>query len=155
MPVIENILINEEAFNGYIYDDATGNPIRPGSVLKGHPTVGYGLALDVNPLTEEEGRYLLRNRIAGTESLLAKSLPWFADLDETRRAVLTAMAYQLGAGGLLEFRGLLHYCAIGDWNRASEQMLNSRWASQTPARVTRMALIMRTGIVSGIVSGIV
>jgi lysozyme len=145
-PIIERLLINEEQFRGFVYDDANGQDIKPGTTVLGHPTVGYGCALDVNPLTEDEARYLLRNRYNIVQSRLTDILPWYRLLNEARRAVLAAMAYQMGVDGLLGFHDLMFACKNFMWDHASESMLSSKWATQTPTRVTRMALIMRTGV---------
>ena len=47
-----------------LYDDATGAAIVPGYRLVGHPTAGYGFALDVSPLTEAESLPILVSRAA-------------------------------------------------------------------------------------------
>lgn len=146
-PIVEQLLISEEGFRGFVYDDATGQNIKPGMLVHGHPTVGYGCALDLEPLAEAEALYLLRNRYTALQEKLSAMFPWYASLNEARQAVLTAMAYQMGVSGLTNFHDLLFSCENAMWNHASEAMLSSKWATQTPVRVTRMALIMRTGIV--------
>jgi len=70
---------------------------------------------------------------------------WFAGLNGPRRAVLTCMAFQLGLHGLKGFVHMLAFVALGDWARASEDMMQSLWARQTPARAQRMADQMRIG----------
>ena len=39
-------LVGDEAMRLFVYDDATGLPIEPGSTCKGHPTIGVGRGLD-------------------------------------------------------------------------------------------------------------
>jgi len=36
-----------------------------------------------------------------------------------------------------------------DWNRAAVEMLDSKWARQTPARAKEAAEMMRTGAING------
>lgn len=143
--IVEKILIAEEGFRANLYDDATGQPIKPGSIVKGHPTVGFGCALDVSPLTEDEALYLLRNRYRAALAALPYALRWVGDLDPPRAAVVVAMAYQMGPAGLQGFTKFLTYCLQNDWGNAADEMLDSEWARQTPSRAKRMAAIMRTG----------
>ena len=144
---VEAILTREEGFRGNIYDDADGTPIKPGVTCKGNPTVGYGLALNVSPLTQDESLYLLRNRYQTIIPKLTTALDWFGTLDPARQAVFVSMAYQLGIAGLLQFTGTLHAAAIADWTNCAAHMLDSLWARQTPSRAQRMAEIIRTGII--------
>lgn len=143
-PILDH-LEREEEFRGFVYDDATGLPIRPGTIVKGHPTAGYGCALDVEPLTKEEARYLLRNRYEARKAALDAALPWWRALSPARQLVLVSMAYQLGIAGLLKFHDTLAAVKRGDWEAAAAGMRASLWARQTPARAERLAEKMRNG----------
>src|SRR5512135_828847 len=89
-------LMRDEAFRGQVYDDATGQPILPGSHVQGHPTVGYGRALDVNPLSQGEAAILLERSTGVVEAECLRLVPNFELLCEVRQRVLVEMAYQLG-----------------------------------------------------------
>ena len=54
--------------------------------------------------------------------------------------VLVNMCFQLGQGGLSKFKKNFK-TAVEDyqWQRASEEMLDSRWAGQTPERAQRLS----------------
>jgi lysozyme len=71
--------------------------------------------------------------------------PHLAGLSEPRQVVLVCMAYQLGVAGLLGFKNMLAATASGDYKKAAAEMLNSRWARQTPNRAQRMAKQMESG----------
>lgn len=62
--VLIPMLRAEEGLRLTVYDDATGKPIKPGTLVKGHPTIGIGRALDVNGITEAEAEYLKANDVA-------------------------------------------------------------------------------------------
>ncbi len=111
----------------------------------GYLTIGYGRNLDANPLTPSEAEILMYNDIEKIDSELKKRLPYFAQLTPARKVVLISMAFQLGLNGLLGFRKTLAYLAIGSFEHASKEMLNSRWANQTPKRARRLAEMMRRG----------
>lgn len=71
--------------------------------------------------------------------------PWFENLDEPRRAVLIAMAFQMGIHRLLGFVNMLAAVRDGHYATAAEHMRQSVWAHQTPKRATRMAYQMEAG----------
>ena len=97
------------------------------------------------PITLAEAERLLDADIAKAESGVRQALPWFDDLDEARQAVLVSMAFQLGLRGLLGFRKTLRYIERGSYIIAAHEMLDSKWAEQTPARAERMSRQMLTG----------
>lgn len=76
---------------------------------------------------------------------VAKALPWTDKLDEARKGVLLNMSFQLGLGGLLGFKNTLEQVKLGNYAKAAEMMLTSKWAEQTPARAKRLAKQMETG----------
>jgi lysozyme len=142
---LATLLAREEGLRLTVYDDATGRPLLPGSVLVGHPTIGIGRCLDRRGITEAEAFALLENDVAAVRAEVARALPWSAALSETRRTVLQAMAFQMGIAGLLKFTATLAAVRRADYAAAAEGMLASAWARQTPARAARMAALMRQG----------
>ena len=110
----------------------------------GFLSVGFGLNLDAG-ISQDEAALLLRHRLEVVGDALSLYLPWWGGLDEVRRGVLVAMAYQLGVAGLLKFRWTLAMVERGDWEKAAAGMLASAWAQQTPGRAQRSAAAMRTG----------
>ena len=115
----------------------------------GFLTIGVGRLIDSRKpgagLRPDEIDYLLRNDINDRVAALRKALPWFLALDEARQGVLINMAFQLGTAGLLGFKSTLALITAGKYAEASEQMLKSKWATQTPARAKRLAEQMKTG----------
>lgn len=110
-------------------------------------TIGCGRLIDRKRgggITKEESAYLLNNDIAKFERLLDKSLPWWRSLTEPRQAVILGMAFQMGVDGLLGFKNTLSMVKSGDYAGASENMMKSKWAQQTPARARRMSDQMRS-----------
>lgn len=115
----------------------------------GYWTIGVGRLIDSRKpgagLRPDEIDYLLRNDINDRVAALTKALPWFVKLDEARQGVLLNMAFQMGTAGLLAFRQTLGLVRDGKYTEASEQMLKSKWAEQTPARAKRLSEQMKTG----------
>ncbi len=137
-------LVRDEGEKLTVYDDATGKPIKPGSVVVGHPTIAVGRALDTNGVTPTESRYLLSNSIDVTVEALRESLKWFDSLSDVRQRVLANMAYNLGVNGLLKFQDMLRYCEEQRWGLAADEMVDSSWYSQVGERAERLEAMMRT-----------
>ena len=129
----------------HVYDDATGQAIVPGYTLKGHPTVGVGRALDVNPLTETESLYLLNGNIDKVQLDLNAAYPWFLTLDDVRQRVIINMTFNMGLHGLAGFPLMLGAVAAKDYEAAADRMKSSIWYGQVGARAVRLVAMMRTG----------
>lgn len=127
MSLIEDIK-KEEGYRGYQYDDHLGNP-----------TIGYGSLL---PLSEEEAELILNFRLNRFISNVKSSLYDLAIKDEAWD-ILFHMAYQMGVGGLLKFKKMIKALRDQDYKTASIEMLDSRWAKQTPNRAARLSNKMR------------
>lgn len=145
---LTDLLVKEEGFRAFVYDDATGRSIKPGHTVMGHPTVGIGRCLDTNGITKEEAIYLLNNDIEVVRRKLMEH-DFYRGLDCSRQMVLESMAFQMGVLGLLKFRTMIACINRKDWKGAALSMLGSQWANQTPGRVHRLAWVMETGQYQG------
>lgn len=112
-------------------------------------TIGVGRLVDARRrgagLRPEEITFLLNNDIDDRINELNKRLPWFQQLDPARQGVLLNMSFQMGVDGLLGFVRTLELVRTGKYDLAAHNMLQSKWAQQTPARAKRMAEQMRSG----------
>jgi lysozyme len=115
----------------------------------GYLTIGVGRLIDARKpgsgLRPNEITFLLNNDIDDRIDQLTRRLSWFETLDSARQGVLLNMSFQMGVDGLMGFKNTLKMIEQGDYEAAAENMLNSLWAKQTPARANRMAEQMRTG----------
>lgn len=138
-------LVTHEGLRLKVYDDATGHPIGPGSTLIGHPTCGIGRALDTNGISEQEAYSLCTNDIDARVRSLTSSLDFWDQLDDVRQNVLLEMAFQLGVGGLLDFRRMLAALRARDWQAAATAGLDSGWARQVPDRARTLMWMLASG----------
>lgn len=112
---------------------------------RGYLTIGYGHNLDTKGISQRAAEVLFEDDVADAEAAVGARLPWARHLDPPRWAVLTSMAFQMGIGGLLGFVKALVAIERGEWEEGAREMLDSRWAQQTPARAQRLAQQMRSG----------
>ena len=65
------------------------------------------------------------------------------ELPETVTDVLIEMIFQLGIGNVMKFKKMIAAIQEQDFETASLEMLDSRWASQTPSRAEKLSLIVK------------
>ena len=112
-------------------------------------TIGYGHVdsslTEQTVWTKEQAENQLDRDIEEKTQQVRKHIPWFDRLNEPRQAVLVGMAFQLGINGLLGFNKTLGAIRDERWNDAAGGMRASKWFTQTPKRVNRMARQIETG----------
>lgn len=118
-------------------------------------TIGYGhTGPEVKPglvWTEAQAEAALADDVLEHNIKLAAALPWLNLLDPVRKRVLQNMAFNLGIGnadtgkGLLGFKNTLNYVRTGQYDKAADGMLASKWAKQVKGRAVRLAGEMRNG----------
>ena len=138
MPRLLKSVRDHEGFRDQVYLD-----------ILNKRTVGVG-HLCVEDFWEDDKKYSekflmeilekdLENAISGAEELLKDcSLPSLAN------EIVVEMVFQLGKTGVSKFNNFL--AALRDnppqWLTASEEMLDSRWAKQTPNRAKGMSEVI-------------
>ena len=66
------------------------------------------------------------------------------NLDDKAREVIIEMVFQLGVGGVGKFKKMWEALRNKDYGEASFQMMDSRWAKQTPNRAESLSKVMRS-----------
>ena len=121
-----------------------GLKLKPYRCTAGKLTIGVGRNLDDKGITCDEAMMLLRNDIEEITGQLERH-SWYVALGPVRRKVLIDMAFNLGMGGLLGFQKMIEALERGDYERAADEMVNSRWYGQVGERGRRLEAMMRTG----------
>lgn len=106
----------------------------PYNCSQGFLTCGVGRNLDANGISEEEAHYLLYNDIKKVQEELTKNWGVWRTFPEKARMVCIDMAFQMGITGFMSFRETRKLMELGKWLEASEEVLRSRYAVQTPNR---------------------
>ncbi len=136
----------DEGFKPLVYDDATGQPLKSGDTLTGHPTIGYGINLSAIPLPRDLAGKWFDDVLVGRVADLTRGFPVVLTLNGPRQIVLGNMAYNLGIPTLSLFRKMWAAIHAGDFETASAEILDSAAARQLPARYARFAQTMKTGV---------
>jgi lysozyme len=122
-----------------------GLRLKPYRDSVGKLTIGYGRNLSDDGITETEAEQLLQNDLQKARAGVLAGLPWVANLDDARQAVLFEMAFQIGLSGLFAFKNTLTLVQAGNYAGAADAMLQSMWFKQTPDRAQALSDIMRNG----------
>jgi lysozyme len=123
-----------------------GLRLKPYRCTAGKLTIGVGRNLEDVGITKAEAEQLLANDISRVVVDIVKRIPWAMNLDDARFSVIHSMVFQMGIGGVMNFRKFLTALQMGDYTKASIEMMDSKWAQHdSPARAKRMADTMKTG----------
>jgi lysozyme len=124
---------------------------------KGIPTLGYGtklplsiyeintfrVTLDENKKAHidiENAEDLLNYRLNTMIIDIQKKKPIVNELSSERQNVIYNMCYQMGVEGVLKFKKMWLALEKGDYEEASKEMLDSKWAREdSPKRAKELA----------------
>ena len=124
---------HHEGFVEHVYDDSLGIP-----------TIGYGFAIKDLILEEDLCDEILLRKLRKLGRSVMGKFPFFDSLPSDCKDVLMEMCYQLGVTGVSKFKKALKAMEDGDWEKAADEMLDSKWAKQTPNRAKEMSNIVRS-----------
>ena len=119
----------------------------------GLPTFGIGhLVREDDPehgepvgtaVSEERVRQVFALDIAVTLEDCKRLYDDFDDLPEEAQLVIANMCFNLGYPRLSKFKGMKAGVDARDWQRAADEMVDSRWHDQVPNRAKRLVKRMR------------
>ena len=119
----------------------------------GLPTYGIGHLVTENdpengqpvgtPIDEERVRQVFSLDIAVTLEDCKSLYDDFDDLPEECQLVIANMMFNMGRPRLSKFKGMKAGVDARDWNKAADEMVDSRWHDQVPNRAKRLVKRMR------------
>ena len=135
-----NELKREEGFRDRVYQCSIGVD-----------TIGYGFnvkylskdELDLNggfiePMNEEVATQILDSKVNKLIKSVDEVYSWIDNLPEAVKIGIYDMIYQLGIKGFGSFVNTQKYLKLLDYNKAIENIKNSKWAKQTPRRANNL-----------------
>ncbi len=127
-------LVKHESYEKFPYNDGLGNT-----------TIGIGYNLTARGISDEWINTQYQADVDYFYKQFCEIFSWFKDLNEDRQIVIIDMAF-MGLKKLLEFKNMLSYLAVHDYENAADEMLNSAWAQQVRNRAVELAASMRAGV---------
>ena len=135
-------LAEDEGCKYEIYLDHLGLPtFGIGALIKEHdPEYGQPVG---TPVSEERVRQRFNLDIAVTIEDCGRLYSDFDDLPEEAQLVIANMCFNLGYPRLSKFKGMKAGVDARDWERAADEMVDSRWHDQVPNCAKRLVKRIR------------
>ena len=135
-------LAEDEGCKFEIYLDHLGLPtFGIGALIKEHdPEYGQPVG---TPVSEDRVRKRFNLDIAVTIEDCQVLYDDFDDLPEEAQLVIANMMFNMGRPRLSKFKGMKAGVDDRDWDRAADEMVDSRWHDQVPNRAKRLVKRIR------------
>lgn len=111
----------------------------------GKLTIGVGRNIEDRGLRDDEIDLMLSNDIDESVGIARALVSNFDKLDDVRQEVLVNMALNLGMSRLGGFKQFILALGRHDYQRATSEMMDSKWYEQVGDRGKRLAYAMREG----------
>ena len=106
-------------------------------------TIGYGFAIKDLELDEDIAEMILMRKLDSLMNRIQKTFNWWRSAEDEVKNVVVEMSYQLGVSGFSMFRKTISHLENKRYGKASAEMLDSRWAKQTPNRAIELSNIIK------------
>lgn len=120
-----------------------GVRLKPYRDSVGKLTIGVGRNLDDNGISDGESEYLLANDIIAVLDALDRNIPWWRSAPGNVQRGLANMAFNLGSTKLSKFVKMLAALEALNYQKAADEALDSKWATQVGPRAERIARLFR------------
>lgn len=104
-------------------------------------SIGYGRNLEDVGISKDEAEYLLKNDIDIALDEVSEHFD-IPNLPEPAQIVLVDMCFNMGISRLLNFRNMIKAMEQDDWDKAADELLDSKYAAQTKRRARMNASLL-------------
>ena len=111
---------------------------------EGYDTIGYGFAIKDLEMDEDIAEEILIRKVEKLIKRVRSKFDWLDSVPREVQGVLVEMSYQMGLSGVSKFKKALHAMQMFQWKLAATELLDSRWAKQTPNRAKELSNIIRS-----------
>ena len=109
---------------------------------EGYDTIGYGFAIKDLELDEDIAEEILIRKVEKLVKRVRSKFDWLDSVPREVQGILVEMSYQMGLSNVSKFKKALHAMQMLQWRKAADEMLDSKWAKQTPNRAKRLSDII-------------
>ena len=110
---------------------------------EGHDTIGFGFKVADLELDLDLAEEILVRKLEHLIRRVKNRFSWVNDAPYEIQDVIYNMCYQMGVSGFSKFKKTIQYLADKNYDKASKEMLDSRWARQTPNRAIALSNIVK------------
>ena len=127
MSLIDSIK-KHEGYVGIVYKDSLGID-----------TIGYGFAIKDLELDKDICDIILERKLHALTDRINNKFKWYMYMPPEIKDIVVEMCYQMGVYGFSCFKKTIAYLQDKKFKEASVEMLDSRWAEQTPNRAKELS----------------
>tara|TARA_R110002110_G_scaffold147162_9_gene337603 strand:- start:539 stop:949 length:411 start_codon:yes stop_codon:yes gene_type:complete len=109
----------------------------------GHDTIGFGFAIKDLELDLDIAEEILKRKLDKLMKKVHNRFSWVDHAPYEIQLVIYNMCYQMGISGFSKFKKTIEYLSDKNYDKASKEMLDSRWARQTPNRAIELSNIVK------------
>ena len=114
--------------------DFEGMVLKPYHCKQNYLTIGVGRNLESNGITGEEALYLLENDLNQTIAKLDKQWEIWRTFPAKAQQVCIDLVFNMGINTFMSFRKTRAFMELGEWEKAGEELLNSKYKDQVGRR---------------------
>ena len=131
MSLIDNIK-ESEGFRSQVYQCTAA-----------HDTIGFGFKISDLELDMDTAEEILVRKLEKLIRRVKNRFSWVNESPYEIQDVIYEMCYQMGVSGFSKFKKTIKYLADKNYDKASKEMLDSRWARQTSNRAIRLSNMVK------------
>lgn len=105
-------------------------------------TIGVGHNIQDNGISENAAMFILGEDIENSERELRK-FDFFEKLSDVRQEVLLNLHFNIGHKKFLGFKKMIKALEQGDFDKAADEMKDSKWFYQVKRRGVELVMAMR------------
>ena len=120
-----------------------GIKLKPYHCTAGKLTIGVGRNLDDRGISQATATQMLEEDIEIVLDELKRALPFWEKLKWNYKEALVDLAFNMGVPRLMMFRRMLSAIEADEPDKAAEELLDSRYASQVGIRASNIAALLR------------
>ena len=110
----------------------------------GHDTLGFGFKVSDLELDLDIAEEILKRKLDKLIKRVHNRFSWVSNAPEPIQEVVYNMCYQMGVSGFSKFKKTIQYLADKNYDKASKEMLDSKWArSDSPNRAIELSNIVK------------
>ena len=132
---LRQLLIKHEGYEGHPYSDSVGKV-----------TIGIGRNLTDRGVLPTEIDMMFDHDVDYFFNFLSDKFVWFPKLNEARQIALVDMCF-MGTKTFMQFEKMIAALEMGDYERAAEEITNSKYAGEVGQRAIDLSNIIRMGAI--------
>ena len=130
---LKNTLIEDEGIELKLYQCTSGKN-----------TIGVGRNLDDRGISHETAMQMLEEDIEIVQHEIKQSINFYDGLPDIVQQAICNLVFNMGMPRYLQFKRHLVHLRNHDFDKAADELLDSKYASQLPNRSKRVAHMIRS-----------